>query len=387
MNVVVQIYMIVCVVLLVFDVAFLMVKNARNQRFYPKKPKFRRKILEEIEHRELSGEFSKGFPEMVQKKIARTKYLLALQAILEEKTYAADWFREIIYAVLPDYRKKSEDEQAYYAYVISTLGYEGVQLPPEFAGEFMTFLESKSLYTFANTMAAVYAFGDMNLLMHAIELADEREGFYHTKLLVDGLLSARVEQKELAERLMESYERYRDYTREGILTYFRFSGADAAEFCRKVLQSETGDREIRYAALRYFVKYPDEKSVKMFIRMLTSGEELNWVEEMLAIEGLAHDPGEDVRRLMKEKVTSVNWYVRMKAAEYLKNHGVDPKELEEIVGFGDRYANEALLYQYREDPGMSACIRKLMNQDLICSEEPSPEPNLNGTMCKKEGEQ
>ena len=45
MNVVVQIYMIVCVVLLVFDVAFLMVKNARNQRFYPKKPKFRRKIL------------------------------------------------------------------------------------------------------------------------------------------------------------------------------------------------------------------------------------------------------------------------------------------------------------------------------------------------------
>lgn len=387
MNVVVQIYMIVCVVLLVFDVAFLMVKNARNQRFYPKKPKFRRKILEEIEHRELSGEFSKGFPEMVQKKIARTKYLLALQTILEEKNYAADWFREIIYAVLPDYRKKSEDEQAYYAYVISTLGYEGVQLPADFAGEFMTFLESKSLYTFANTMAAVYAFGDMNLLMHAIDMVDEREGFYHTKLLVDGLLSARVDQKELAGRLMESYEKYRDYTREGILTYFRFSGADAAEFCRKVLLSGNENREIRYAALRYFVKYPDEKSQKMFIRMLTSGEELNWVEEMLAIEGLAHDPGGDVRRLMKEKITSVNWYVRVKAAQYLRNHGMDPKELEEIVGFGDRYANEALLYQYRGDPGMSACIKKLMNQNLTCGEGPSPEPNSQGTVCKKEGKQ
>lgn len=363
MNIVVQIYMIVCMVLLAFDIVFLIVKNARNQRFYPRMPKFEKRVWKEIQKKTNTGEFSPGFMQYVGGKIRKTKYLLALQGILEENPFAGEWFKEMLYSVLPVYKKKSDYEQAYYAYVISTLDYERERVPAYFTGEFLTLLRSKSLYTFCNTMACVYAFGDIEVLLTAMDVVDERAGFYHKKLLVDGLLSARADKEKLSSALMERYEKYSDFTKECLLDYFRYAGVDAAEFCRKVIRLEPADSEVRYTAMRYFIKYPDEKSRKMFERILQSGEEKNWIEEMLSIQGLGQCKDEKVRKLIKDRVTGRNWYVRINALAYLKNNGMDQKEIEEIIGLGDPYTNEALLYQYREDPEMSDYIRNLFKEE------------------------
>ncbi len=362
MNIIVQIYMTVCVILLLFDIVFLIVKNARNQRFYPKMPKFEDQIRQEIEQKRKSGNFSDGYQEKIGKQIEKTKCLLALQSVLDEKTYARGWFRDIIYSVLEKYQKKSDYEQAYYAYVISTLGYEEVKVPSSFASEFMLFLKSKSLYTFSNTMTAVYEFGDINLLMNAIDAVDERAGFYHKKLFVDGLLTAKVDKKQLAERLMQAYEKYSNFTKECLLEYFRFAGDSAADFCMKIIRSDPKDQEIKYAAIRFFLKYPTDESNEMFSQILKSEHEQNWVDEMLAIQGLSHCKDEEVRRLIKSKITSRNWYVRVNAANYLKNNGMDRKEIAEIIEQKDRYTNETMLYQYREDPEMSAYIEELIKK-------------------------
>lgn len=362
MNIVVQIYMTVCVILLLFDIAFLVVKNLRNQRFYPKMPGFEEEIRKEIEQKRETGRFSHGYQERIRKRIEKTKCLLALQSILDEKPYAREWFQDTIYAVLEKYKKKSDYEQAYYAYIISTLGYEGKVVPSSFAGEFMSFLQSKSLYTFSNTMTAVYEFGDMNLLMNAIDTVDERAGFYHKKLFVDGLLTAKVDKEKLAERLIQSYEKYSVFTKECLLEFFRFVGDIAGDFCMQVIQSDPEDQEIKYAAIRYFLKYPTDASNEMFIDILKSDQELNWVDEMLAIQGLSHCRNAEVRGLIKEKITSRNWYVRVNAASYLKNNGMDKQEIAEIIERNDRYSNETLLYQYRDEPEMSGYISGLIEK-------------------------
>lgn len=369
MNIVVQIYMMVCVILLVFDIGFLIVKNARNQRFYPRMPRFKKRVGEEIEQKNTTGEFSAGWLDSVRERCRKTKYLLALQGVLEVKPYARDWFREVIYSLLFEYRKKSDYEQAYYAYVVSALGYERARISSYFASEFLSFLKSGSLYTFSNTMAAVYEFGDLCILMNAIDVVDERAGFYHKKLFVDGLLSARVDKKELAAALMEQYDRYSDFTKECILEYFRFAEVDAGDFCRRVISLEPKGSQVRYTAIRYFLKYPDEKAKGMFADMLRSREEGGWVEEMLAIQGLGRWQEKEIRDLMKSHITSENWYVRVNALEYLKNSGMDEQEIAEIIGLEDPYTNEALVYQYREDPVMSDYIGRLIEEQKNRSKE------------------
>ncbi|MGN0414736.1 MAG: HEAT repeat domain-containing protein [Agathobacter sp.] len=103
--------------------------------------------------------------------------------------------------------------------------------------------------------------------------------------------------------------------------------------------------------------------------MLRSREEGGWVEEMLAIQGLGRWQEKEIRDLMKSRITSENWYVRVNALEYLKNSGMDEQEIAEIIGLEDPYTNEALRYQYREDPEMSDYIGRLIEEQKNRSKE------------------
>lgn len=359
MNLMIQIYMTVCVVLLVFDIGFLLVKNMRNHRFYPRVPKFEAQILKEIENRKETGAFSKEFQDNLLKKLPKIKYLIALQGILEKNPEVRDWFKPAIYACITDYKKKADYEQAYYTYVISTLGYDSEKISADFASEFLAFLDSKSLYTFINTMNAIYEFGETNLLITAVDKIDERAGFYHKKLFVDGLLQAKVDKKVLAAKFVEKFNSYSDFTKGCLMDYFRFANVEVSDFCMKLIKAENEDNEIRYAAMRYFIKNTNEEAKAYFVNILKE-ENPEWIKEMLAIQGLGRYADAEIRSLIKGKITSRNWYVRVNAAEYLQKNGLDKEELAEIIALNDKYTNETLLYQYQNDEEMSQYITEMI---------------------------
>lgn len=361
MNLMIQIYIIVCVVLLVFDIAFLMVKNVRNHRFYPKMTKFEEQVTEEIEKRKETGSFSDVFVNELKKKISKTKYMISLMSVLENYPEAKEWFKPFIFACIEDYKKKSDYEQAYYTYIISVLGYDEEKIPKEYAGEFMQFLDSKSLYTFINTMNAAYEFGETNLLLTAIDKVDERAGFYHKKLFVDGLLQAKGDRRELGKKLIEKFDRYTDFTKGCLLDYFRFANIEASELCMKLVKEDAKDEEIKYAAIRYFIKHPNVEAKEYFISVLKDNKE-EWIEEMLAIQGLSRYEEDEIRELIKEKITSRDWYVRVNAADYMQRHGLTKEEVAEIIALKDRYANETLRYQYQKDEGMFEYITELIEK-------------------------
>ncbi len=362
MNIVVQIYMIVCVVLLIFDIFFLFVKNYRNQRYYPKVPKFEEKIREQIEQKERTGEFSEGFLAELSKKAKKTKYLLALNNVLDGCDRQREWFRQVVFDLIGEYQKKSDYEQAYYAYVVSVFNYESDKLPGQFAYEFQKFLDSKSLYTFTNAMNAIYRFGDLNVLMYAVGKVDERNGFYHEKLFVDGMLSARVNSGELGEILIQRFDTYKAFTKKCILDYLRLSGYDAADFCMKLIKNSKEDDELHYAAIRFFIKYPDEKSKEYFMSILSSTDSIPWVDEMMAIQGLGSYYDEKVMNAIRIRITSSNWYIRSNAAAYLRKHNISKEEIGNLIRLNDKYANEALIYEYKNDDEMLKYISKLIEE-------------------------
>ena len=160
-----------------------------------------------LREREKDGEFSLSFINILPKALSRTKNLVVLQNALEENPHSKDWFKPMIFSLVDTYKQKSDYDQAFYIYVVSQLGYNET-VPSDFASHFMSFLDSKSLYTFSNTMDALYAFSEINLLIAGIEKVDERDGFYHKKLFVDGLLTVKVDKKVLAEKLLDELTKY-----------------------------------------------------------------------------------------------------------------------------------------------------------------------------------
>ena len=360
MNLMIQIYMIVCVVLLVFDIGFLIVKNIRSHRFYPRDNRFENRIKKEIALREQTGSFSENFQKDLYKQLSKTKNMITLQDQLEVNPAAVEMFRNTILGLLDEYRRKSDYEQAYYTYIISTLDYSEERVPAEFASKFLTFLDSKSLYTFINTMNAIYQFGEVHLLVAAIDKTDERVGFYHKKLLVDGLLEAKVERHAFTEKMIERFERYSTYTQNCLLDYFRLAGCEVSDFCLKLMLSDLVDKEVQYTAMRYFAKYPNETAKEYFINVLKNEEE--WIRQMLAIQALGRYSEPEIRGLIKNKITSQNWHVRVNAADYLKKNGLDKEEIREIINLKDRYTNETLLYQYRDDEAMTEYIAQMIEQ-------------------------
>ncbi len=369
MNIMIQIYMIMCVILLVFDISFLVVKNIKKMTFYRSNSNFEKILKKEITKRENDGEFSLSFINMLPRALSKTKNLVILQKVLEEYPHAKDWFKPMIFSLVDIYKRKSDYDQAFYIYLVSKLGYTGT-LPSDFASHFMSFLDSKSLYTFSNTMDALYAFSEVNLLIAGIEKVDERDGFYHKKLFVDGLLTAKADRNELTEKLLERFDSYKLHTKEALLDYFRMIDVDVSEFCLKLLKSKSEEPEITYACMRYFIKNANDEAKEIFIDVLKT-EKSDWIKQMLAIQGLRKYSEPEIESVIKSKITDRNWYVRLNALEHLFANGLDNERLAEIFETKDKYAIETLLYLFKNDKEKSDYITKALEK--MTSQEKSLE--------------
>lgn len=378
MNIIIEIYLIVCVLLLLFDILFLVMKNYRNQEFYPKNTDLAEQIRGEIQNRRQTGAFSQGFEEELGKQLGKIRNLITLVDVLDGDPDAASWFRPVLFAQIEEYQKKSDYEQAYYAYVISRFDYEREPVPPEFAAKFMAFLDSKSLYTFANAMDALYRFGKTNLLLTALDKVDERQGFYHQKLLVDGLLASRADFQELNPVLVKVFDQYTPFMQECLLNFFRMTGYDVSALCLRLIRNGEGtDLEVRYGAMRYFTKYPSVQSRALFLKILEK-QESSWMDQMLAIQGLENSEDAAVKEAVLKKVTSPNWYVRTKAVACLHRWGLTKEQIFDILYLRDKYADNALLYQYRNEKELSHyiidTIELLRRQDESANADIEPLP-------------
>lgn len=364
MTIVIQVYLIICICLFLFDVFFLWIKNRRNQEFFPKNSKLEEQINEEIDQHHKSGSFSESFQGQISSKLKKTNNLITLMEVLEQRTEAYPWFKPVVLSLIQEYQKKSDYEQAYYAYAISKFDYENDPVPGNFVTQFVEFLDSNSLYTFSNAMDAIYKFGNTNLLMNGIVKADKRQGSYHEKLIIDGLLGSKADFEELNSRLVNNFFEYSPFMQKTLLNYLRMTGFDIKELCLKLIhEGDSIDREVRYAAMRYFVKYPCDESKEIFLNIIKERDEEEspiWIEQMLAIQGLEKDNSPTIYEAISKLATSSDWYVRTKAVAYLHYHGLSKDDVFEILCRRDNYTNDALLYQYRNDKEMTKYIVEII---------------------------
>ncbi len=246
MNLLIKIYILLSVALLLFELGFLVIKNGRTKHLYPRNAQFENTLRDEIVLRRKTNAFSSKFSRRLPHLLTKTKHLVTLQSELEKHPDVADWFRAVVFAQIDNYRKKSDYEKAFYSYVISCFDYTKEPIPLEIANQLLTFLDSMSLYTFANTMNVFYRSGEVHLLLMAIDKADERGRFYHRKLLTDGILSAKVNPVELTRELRNRFYRYTPHTQACLLDVLRMGQGDASALCLTVLNDTARTNAVEY---------------------------------------------------------------------------------------------------------------------------------------------
>lgn len=352
MSFVIEIYMIVCVALIIFDVVFIIAKNLAGKKVGGRNKITRGFLYVELAQYSPEVGIREELKSFLTKDILKTKNLVALQNALEEiEVHKPEILMElkpyILNAIL-EYKGKDEYEKAFYAYVVSCLSYEDQSPSEEFYKDFFTFLDSQSLYTFSNAMTGFYHFNDPYALNNAIKKVDQRGSFYHGKLFVDGLLEFSGDKQTLTRLLKDNFKRYSPSTQVSILNYFRQTDMDEAEFCIEVWKNRELSSEVMYAAMRYFAKYPTEESREECIEILRSGDS-NWIEQLLAIKGLANQNDQRTRTIIESKVNHPNWHIRINAVGHLHSNGLDKHEILKMLQLRDEYTNDALLYHYRED--------------------------------------
>lgn len=348
MTIILEIYILICVMLLLFDIFFLITKNIRRLNFYKATSKFDDYIQDQFKMYKTKGSFDSSIKSILPSKLKKTKNLILLQNELEVQPSMRAIMKPFIFDKAPIYHQKSVYEQAFYTYLISTLDYKDTPLDKTFTEHFISFLDSKSLYTFSNTMEAFYKFGDVHLMLLAITKIDERIGFYHKKLFVDGLLTFQGDFQFLADLLVEKFHTYKDETKESLLDFFRLKGLNVSDLCLNLLKNNTTADEVKYAAMRYFIKFPHDEAKTLFIDYLSS-EDTFWIVQTLSIQGLRSYNDDFTKSLIMSKISHSNWYVRLNASKYLYHQQIKACELFSILAQQDQYANEILLYQYRND--------------------------------------
>lgn len=355
MTIIIKIYILLCLALLLFDICFLIVKNRRSLVAYRVNEKLAGRIREEIDTYQKEERFSTDSQKKLPQELSKTRNLLTLESILERQPQAREWFRPFVFEQIKAYAAKDDYEQAYYTYVLSCFDYREQKPGADFVDSLLDFLDSRSLYTFANTMNCLYAIGLPQPLLRALEKVDQRQGFYHKKLLVDGLLTVRQEDGELDRYIVETFDRRSLWMKDCLLDYFRLRGTDVSQLCLGIITGDQADTQVGYTAMRYFAKYPSPESRTCCLAVLAN-DSASWLLQMLAIQTLGRYNDAEVRKAIFGKVTSPNWHIRVNAIRYLGEKGLTRDEVFNLLYLRDRYANESLLYQYRSDKEMTRYI-------------------------------
>lgn len=345
--------------MLLFNIAFLLVKNARIKGIEVGHKKLRERIITEINNYNPMLGLSESSKKFLTQDIAQTKNMVVLISQLEMTSVNIEQIkseiRPYILSHIKAYQKKSEYEQAYYAHIVSIFDYKKEKLTESFYSSFSLFLNSKSLYVLSNAVNAAYRFADPYYMSVVIQKLDERGGFFQGNLFVDGLLQFQGDINILHNLIIDKFYQYTSLMQVNLLQYFRLKGTQVNNLCLDILKNKTLEDGVLYEAMRYFAKYPHDEAKRMFI-MILEDEDSFWVEQMLAIQGLNCYDESLVKKIIKDKITNENWYVRINAVSYLYNHSLSLEEICEILCMKDRYTNDALLYLYREDEKTSEYI-------------------------------
>ena len=345
----IYIYLFVCIAMIFFNIVCVFVFQHNDKQLDRHSVLFTEKVRRQIE----KEEEREAHLQYLTKKLRRIGNLMAFDKTLEQM-YAQDpagtqAYIESIYpafvSLAQEYRKRSKLQAAYFPYLIKKYGIFRGQTIRVISDTLLEMVRDPNLYCRENALQALYAIGNAETVVEALEILDAGPHYHHAKLITDGLMGFSGDTAHLGELLWLHLSKLSAEMRVAILNYFRFSSGDYCPQMLRLMTDNGQDNEVRYCCIRYFGKYRYDPAYPYLLDFLENEREENWEYAAIAATALSSYPSERSVEILKEKLSSVNWYVRFNAAQSLAALGVGYMQLVDVFEGSDRYADEMIRYR------------------------------------------
>ena len=355
MEYVIYLYMVACLVLMLFNFAYMGKTTIKRRSGARKNQYWRDEIMSQVK-RLMEGEgLEHEHIDLLSKKLVKTEELICYAQALDmvksefpgqvkeylEKGYAA-------YQLLAHrYAGKESMERAYYADFISRF--------PPFLNEYkplldilISYMANSTIYCRENVLRALCVLGNVQALENAIQTLNDRNFFHHQKLLSDGLAEFKGDKEALAASLWKNYGKWNDYIMLSVIQFITLASSEYMSAFLPVLEDASVNLEVRLSIMRYYRRYIYNPARYVILGFLKNNDE----DENLAIVAasvLERYPGWDTTNALVNALSDPNWYVRYNASSALVSLETPEAELLRVLRSKDRYAREILTYRLEQE--------------------------------------
>lgn len=351
-------YGLVCLSMLVFNLLYSLHLRSGDRRLTLRADALRRQVTEQLRrmggHPDgLSRPVQAGHLRWMRRRLSRVSYLVAFDRLLDELEGQDAAYPAYIQQLQPVslylslvYWKRENTQAAYYCHFLAKHKLRRYMEMDQTQQVILSYLRKDSLYCKINALKALCSFGSPSVLVDALRVLGEGpESQLHEKVVTEALLSYTGDTRALIQLLWSRLDDFSLQIQRAVLDYIRFQGGDSCAPMLEILRDDGRDRELRFAAIRYFGRYPYPPARPLLLDFLRDSEPTHWEFSAISASALAGYPGQDVVDALLRAMNSANWYIRSNASASLEAHGLTYEEMFRVLDGEDRYAREMLTYR------------------------------------------
>lgn len=355
MQLVISLFIFVCLAMIVYTIA----ANYADLYQINKKEKMERHYLSAIqkEYTRLSEEksVSRTHQEELEQTLTAITPLMAFEQALSQKKKDDQnlyrRYRQILPAIfgelVPEYQKKEEEEQTYFAYVVGKFQLSSPTSQRAIASFMLELTKSKSLYCRKNAFQALSLSGHDHGVIQGLKNLSRKKEYLSLKLITEELLKIPKENTHFSKELLQEFSKFSSEIKVAILNYYALSGVATPEEVLHIYNTED-NKEVHLACLRFLGKYPSVEGKKILLSFVEEYNNPKWEYVSTAAFGLSHYIEKEVVMYLKEALHSKYWHVRYNAAYSLATMQHAFPCIKEIENKSDTFAKEILAYHLNQ---------------------------------------
>ena len=241
--------------------------------------------------------------------------------------------------------KKSVMERSYFAYLVTRFRLCGQSRNDPIATAMIQLTAQASIYCRENALGALYQCGSIDHIVKAYRVMGRHEIEHSRKLVTDGLLEFHGDREQLAQALWQNWDEFTPHYQVAFIDFIRMVSGNFRETLFPLLSQPELDREVTFAVMRYFRKYPYRPAGTVLRQTVIDWEKQDWEYAAIAAASLESYPEMETVKALLVGVQSDNWYVRDNASDSLLQLTKPLAILEMIRQLKDSYGRDMLRYK------------------------------------------
>lgn len=352
-EIMIYVYIAICISMIAFNIVYVFVLRHREKALGSNSQKFKKIICDQIEFIKNGKKIPEKHIKYLCKKLDRTAGITAFDRALEsvfkkEPDMAQKYLFETFYVfeyLTHRYISKDTIKIAYFPYILYKYNILKHYDSEKVLDALLDLLRSVNVYCRENTLKALYSMQRPDVVVASLKIIDKNLSFHHSKLICDGLLNYKGDKEILKEMLFKNFNAYSTGMQLNILNYLRFGNIRCDKEMLELLSNEKVNSELRFAAIRYFEKFPIKEAKSSIQAIAENLEGRTWEYQAIASSALKSYSGDITFRILVENLSSPNWHIRHNSSISLEKLGYTYHDLISVFDGNDRYAREIMRYR------------------------------------------